>query len=301
MTPYANALSAPCLTLPTGHGRLHLAARVDATWSCRHRRDHRRAGPGEVTLALRLAPGAAAPLRQLLLDSGWSQDARRLSDTEIGIEVRALLAAGRLVAVHCGQGCRAPKDRLPPPSVPLHLGIAGTDFDGCWHHRCHVALDLADAALVHQLVQRFAGTPTLRSAVRRAGGSVDIDGAAAAERAVELLLAGKLCAAMCPMPKGPAARIAAAAAPARPAAPTSHTRVVEPRRRQLAKTWIEVHLVRGRDRAVVAGAHYRLELADGTVRHGRSDDRGIIYEKNVEAGDCQLALLDYDRNEWRRI
>lgn len=268
---------------------------------CARRADHAVMAPGAAAMALRLAVQLDAPmaaeLRRVLLRLGCDHDLARCSDAALDELLTVLLATGGLYAVECAPRPRGADNRLPPDTVPIHIGSDGTAFDDCPRHRTHVQIALTDVAAAQELLQRCRDGSAL-SAVERtvASEAPAFDPLPVAERAALLLVAGRLTAVQCPRPLGPTGR-KVAPAPAPKAAPAP---VKEQRKKELEKTWIEFRVVRSRDQAPVPGARYRLELADGTVRTGAADAEGVIYEKGIEPGSAKVTLLEYERDEWRR-
>jgi hypothetical protein len=55
--------------------------------------------------------------------------------------------------------------------------------------------------------------------------------------------------------------------------------------------WIGLYLV-DFDGAPLADAHYRLALADGLVKAGQADARGVVREASVPRGACEIVLPD---------
>lgn len=65
-------------------------------------------------------------------------------------------------------------------------------------------------------------------------------------------------------------------------------------------TWVEIELVDECGDAV-PGARYEVEFADGSVREGRLDRRGLAFLDRVPAGACTVIFPDHDELvcEWK--
>lgn len=58
----------------------------------------------------------------------------------------------------------------------------------------------------------------------------------------------------------------------------------------------------GEDDEPIAGVRYRMELPDGTVVEGRTDDEGRALAWGLaRAGDCKLSFPDLDHRAWEAV
>ena len=67
----------------------------------------------------------------------------------------------------------------------------------------------------------------------------------------------------------------------------------------LIKTWIELRLI-DEAGAPVAGAAYRIELPDGRLRTGATNQQGVAREDNLDPGTCQVSFPDLHGPDWTR-
>jgi hypothetical protein len=63
------------------------------------------------------------------------------------------------------------------------------------------------------------------------------------------------------------------------------------------KTWIEFQVV-GADDQGLPGIRYRATLPDGSVREGRTSATGLARVDDVDSGNIEFTLLDYDKEAW---
>jgi hypothetical protein len=61
--------------------------------------------------------------------------------------------------------------------------------------------------------------------------------------------------------------------------------------------WVEFRLEDDTG-APIAGARYLLTLPDGSVRPGVTPANGVIYWKDIPAGECELSFPDLHESEW---
>ncbi|KIG14833.1 hypothetical protein DB30_06286 [Enhygromyxa salina] len=61
--------------------------------------------------------------------------------------------------------------------------------------------------------------------------------------------------------------------------------------------WIEI-LVEDEDEQPVSGVAYELELPDGSVRRGRTNQFGIARWERIPSGSCKLSLVELDTVSW---
>lgn len=64
-----------------------------------------------------------------------------------------------------------------------------------------------------------------------------------------------------------------------------------------AETWVEVLVVDDANRPM-AGVEYEIELSDGRVERGRTDEHGILRYEDLPSGSCKVRLLDVDASGW---
>lgn len=62
-------------------------------------------------------------------------------------------------------------------------------------------------------------------------------------------------------------------------------------------TWIEV-LIEDQDQQPVANVAYKLVLADGSVRIGKTNEVGILRYEGIPEGECQFELTEVDGQAW---
>lgn len=62
--------------------------------------------------------------------------------------------------------------------------------------------------------------------------------------------------------------------------------------------WIEVQVVDGDDEPC-ANVDFEIELSDGRVRQGRTNEHGVLRYEEIVEGLCTIRLLDLDESEWR--
>jgi hypothetical protein len=65
------------------------------------------------------------------------------------------------------------------------------------------------------------------------------------------------------------------------------------------KTWVEVHLVDA-EQQPVPGAHYKIELPDGSRMEGNLDDEGKVRFDSIIPGTCKVAFPEIDAKEWQQ-
>jgi hypothetical protein len=61
--------------------------------------------------------------------------------------------------------------------------------------------------------------------------------------------------------------------------------------------WIEV-LVEDEDEQPVGGVAYDLELPDGSIRRGHTNQFGIARFERIPSGSCKLSLVELDTASW---
>ncbi|PRQ10229.1 hypothetical protein [Enhygromyxa salina] len=61
--------------------------------------------------------------------------------------------------------------------------------------------------------------------------------------------------------------------------------------------WIEI-LVEDEDEQPVSGVAYELELPDGSLRRGRTNQFGIARWERIPSGSCKLSLVELDTVSW---
>lgn len=61
--------------------------------------------------------------------------------------------------------------------------------------------------------------------------------------------------------------------------------------------WIEI-LVEDEDEQPVSGIAYELELPDGSLRRGRTNQFGIARWERIPSGSCKLSLVELDTESW---
>jgi uncharacterized protein involved in type VI secretion and phage assembly len=62
-------------------------------------------------------------------------------------------------------------------------------------------------------------------------------------------------------------------------------------------SFVEVELV-GSDNKPVSGVAYRLELPDGTIKTGVTDQNGKVRYDGIEAGECKVSFPELDKDAW---
>jgi hypothetical protein len=63
--------------------------------------------------------------------------------------------------------------------------------------------------------------------------------------------------------------------------------------------YVEIELV-GEDDVPIPGARYRVELPNGTVRQGRTNDAGAARIEDIpRAGSCKISFPDLDADAWQ--
>ena len=63
------------------------------------------------------------------------------------------------------------------------------------------------------------------------------------------------------------------------------------------KSWIEVQLVTEAGDPV-PGAHYRVEMSDGSVWDSSLDEKGVGRVDNIDPGTCKISFPDLDKDAW---
>ncbi len=62
-------------------------------------------------------------------------------------------------------------------------------------------------------------------------------------------------------------------------------------------SFVEFELV-GADNKPVAGVAYRVELPDGTIREGVTDENGKVRYEGIEEGECKVTFPELDKDAW---
>lgn len=62
-------------------------------------------------------------------------------------------------------------------------------------------------------------------------------------------------------------------------------------------TWVEVLVVDDANRPM-AGVEYEIELSDGRVERGRTDEHGLLRYEDLPSGSCKVRLLGVDASGW---
>ena len=66
------------------------------------------------------------------------------------------------------------------------------------------------------------------------------------------------------------------------------------------KVWVEIELL-DESRKPVPNEPYRIELPDGSVTEGSTDDRGRARVDGIDPGNCKISFPSLDKRSWKRI
>jgi hypothetical protein len=63
------------------------------------------------------------------------------------------------------------------------------------------------------------------------------------------------------------------------------------------KTWIRFKLV-DQDDKPIPNERYKLKLTDGTLKEGRLDSDGSVFESGLDPGNCEISFPDLHEKDW---
>jgi uncharacterized Zn-binding protein involved in type VI secretion len=66
------------------------------------------------------------------------------------------------------------------------------------------------------------------------------------------------------------------------------------------KVWVEIELLDESGKPV-PNEPYRIELPDGSVTEGSTDDRGRARVDGIDPGNCKISFPSLDKRSWKRI
>jgi len=74
----------------------------------------------------------------------------------------------------------------------------------------------------------------------------------------------------------------------------------DPTEEEEEKSWIEIELVDENDQPV-AGETYQIELPDGSIATGRTDEKGLARVSGIDPGTCKITFTNLDKDAWEKI
>ena len=74
----------------------------------------------------------------------------------------------------------------------------------------------------------------------------------------------------------------------------------EPEEDEEERSWIEFELV-DEDDNPVPGEKYQVELPDGSIATGTTDENGLVRITGVDPGSCKICFPDLDKDAWEKI
>jgi type VI secretion system secreted protein VgrG len=66
------------------------------------------------------------------------------------------------------------------------------------------------------------------------------------------------------------------------------------------QVWVEIELLDQQNGKPVPNEPYRIELPDGTVSEGSTDDNGLARVDGIDPGNCKITFPSLDQRSWKK-